>query len=282
MQELSLIEDTSNTFILELQEREPLRAGPKSWQTLNRVLGAFAPIMRLFNRYSLFFKVSYAWDPLNDQYRIKQSFRSQSNMLQGGMLSREQAINIYHLLRQVVALEVPGDVVELGCYEGITSILIQKTLNHLKSPKALHVYDSFAGLPNQTAEDKGGRFHGGMLGTTKANFLTNFTRLGVKPPHIHEGWFKDTLPQQLPDKICFAHLDGDFYASIMESLQAVYPRLSPGAIVIIDDYCAPELLNVHNILPGVKRACDDFLRDKPEKVQVLLAGDDAHGYFSKQ
>ena len=85
----------------------------------------------------------------------------------------------------------------------------------------------------------------------------------------------------MPKKISFAHLDGDFYSSILESLIYVYPNLSKGAIVIIDDYCDPKIHDVNNILPGVKKACDEFFEDKKEKVGVLLAGGETHGYFRK-
>jgi O-methyltransferase len=68
----------------------------------------------------------------------------------------------------------------------------------------------------------------------------------------------------------------------MESLECVYPRLSKDAIVIIDDYCDPQIHNVNNILPGVKRATDEFLMNKPEKLVVLIAGNDCHAYFRKE
>ena len=61
------------------------------------------------------------------------------------MINLEQAVNIYHLLSQTILLKIPGDVVELGCYKGITSIIMQKTINQFSSKKKLHVY-----LPYQT------------------------------------------------------------------------------------------------------------------------------------
>ena len=54
-------------------------------------------------------------------------------------------------------------------------------------------------------------------------------------------------------------MDGDFYTSVRESLEHVYPRLSKGAVVVVDDYCDPAVNPVYESLPGVKRACDDFL-----------------------
>ena len=72
------------------------------------------------------------------------------------------------------------------------------------------------------------------------------------------------------------------YSSIMESLQGVYPRLSKGAVVVIDDYCDPAIHNVNNLCPGVKQACDEFFADKPEKPAVLLAGCETHAYFRRE
>ena len=109
----------------------------------------------------------------------------------------------------------------------------------------------------------------------------NFDRYGLRQPVVHAGWFDDTLPDGLPERIAFAHLDGDLYASIRVSLEHVYPRLSHGAICLIDDYCDRQLLDEYDYLPGVKKACDEFLADKPEQVSVLYAGAFAHGFFRK-
>ena len=91
------------------------------------------------------------------------------------------------------------------------------------------------------------------------------------------------------------------YSSIIESLNYIYPKLSKGAIVIIDDYYCREghmkiekrmnknsyqqfrniITEVKDILPGVKKACDEFFEDKPEKIIVLMAGCERHAYFKK-
>ena len=199
------------------------------------------------------------------------------------MMNVERGINIYRLLSQVLTLKVPGDVVEAGCYEGLTSILMQKTLGQFKSKKGLHVYDSFEGLPEKHEKDgKSLLFRKGFLKTKKGILIENFKKFNVRLPEIHVGWFKDTLPTQLPKKICFAHLDGDFYSSIKESLENIYPRLSKNAIVVIDDYCDPKVSKVRNELPGVKKACDEFFKNKKENVHALIAGKSSHGYFRKE
>jgi O-methyltransferase len=65
----------------------------------------------------------------------------------------------------------------------------------------------------------------------------NFRRYALPQPIVHRGWFSETLPTGLPASISFAHLDGDLYDSILTSLRHVYPRLAPGAVCLVDDYC---------------------------------------------
>jgi len=104
------------------------------------------------------------------------------------------------------------------------------------------------------------------------------TRQGLAPPAVHGGWFQDTLPQELPRKICFAHIDCDYYTSVTEGLAAVYPRLADNAVVVIDDYDWEGL-------PGVKIAVNEFLRDKPEIIcplRVSAEFDAVHAFFRRR
>lgn len=265
-----------NSFILELQVPQMVISSKKQKNHLFLI----SKIIKFVNSHNSCFKFKFKSEDLNRSYGISKALKE--NMLQGNMISIEQGINIYHLLCQTIQNNVPGDIVELGCYEGITSILIQKTLDQLKSDKILHVYDSFEGLPDKSEKDDGAFFKKGSLSTTKLNLIGNFNKHRVKQPIIHEGWFKDTLPKELPEKICFAHLDGDFYSSIAVSLEHVYPKLSRNGIVIIDDYCDPQIVNIPNNFPGVKKATDEFLMNKPEKIVILIAGNECHAYFKKE
>ena len=123
--------------------------------------------------------------------------------------------------------------------------------------KRLWLYDSFAGLPPKSAEDEsaaGDQFKAGELPTTKRALVERFQRAGLPRPIVKKAFFDQLDPaRDLPDKIAFAFLDGDLYHSIRTSFNLVYPRLSPGAIVIVHDYNNPEL-------PGAAKAVDEFLR----------------------
>lgn len=218
------------------------------------------------------------------------------------MMSVEQEMNIYHLLSRVVLLKIPGEVVEFGCNEGHTSAIMQKTLDGLNSNKKIYVYDSFEGLPEISKKDKKGVLGKGDLNTSEKKLIATFKKFNLKVPVINKYWFKDIPKNKIPKKVCFAHLDGDLYESTKDSLEKIYSHLSKGAIVVIDDYCNPKkhkiiernlnenMCNVYgkrkyeirDIFPGVKKACDEFFKDKPEKPEILISGDGGHVYFVKK
>ncbi len=65
----------------------------------------------------------------------------------GPMMDVCRLMDIYHLVSQTLVFGVDGDVVELGAHEGQCAILLRETMDHHRSRKELHVYDSFRGLP---------------------------------------------------------------------------------------------------------------------------------------
>lgn len=182
-------------------------------------------------------------------------------ILPTGMMSKEQIRIILKNLKEVLDSKIEGDIVELGCHGGSTSLFIQRLLKHYNSEKEFHVYDSFLGLPDKQEEDETkitDEFFKGRFKSTEKNLILSFKDADLAPPIIHVGWFKDIPDQEYPEKIAFAFFDGDFYSSIIDSFNKVYPRLSKGARICIDDY-------KYNVLPGVEKACRDFLKGKPEE-----------------
>lgn len=136
---------------------------------------------------------------------------------------------------------------------------MRRLLDRVAPGKTLHVCDSFQGLPPKQPEDgQAADWAEGRLVASPSAVLENFAIAGLTPPVVHAGWFRQI--DDYPDRLCFAFLDGDFHDSIADSLEIVYPRLSPGAVVMIHDYFHPEL-------PGVKTAVDAFLADKPETLE---------------
>lgn len=172
---------------------------------------------------------------------------------------------ILKIARECLAL--PGDFVELGCYEGDTSLLLAEILRDAnvqdanlgrEDAKRLWIYDSFEGLPAKTDADfsvAGEAFQAGVLAVSKREVKLRFLRAGLPVPVITKGWFSDLTDNDLPPKIAFAFLDGDLYESIRDSLKLVENKMVDGGIIIVHDYNNPEL-------PGVTKAVDEWLKGR--------------------
>lgn len=150
-----------------------------------------------------------------------------------------------------------GDMVELGCYRGDTSLLLERLLEQEEARKKLWIYDSFEGLPAKSAEDwstAGEQFQEGALLVSKREVMERFKRAGLRVPVVRKGFFEDLdAGRDLPGQICFGFLDGDLYSSIKTSLRLCVPKVVKGGVLVVHDYNNAEL-------PGVTRAVEEFLR----------------------
>ncbi len=167
-------------------------------------------------------------------------------------------------LGQVLVMNVRGEVIELGCYKGLTSLEIARALKTAGSNKKLYAYDSFEGLPSKVPKDQspaGEQFKAGELPATKQEVVKLFKKAGLHVPVIKKAWFNELKDKDLPEAISFAFLDGDFYESIRDSLKLVWPKLSSGAIVVIDDY-------QNEALPGTQKAVDEWLKVHPTNIRI--------------
>ena len=192
------------------------------------------------------------------------------------MVSAAQVANFQHLLTQVIAQGVPGDVVELGCYTGSTTAVITSVARKLDPSRAVHAFDSFG-------------FELGKVRGIRAAFEKNLRDLDLPLPLIHEGDFFETLPSQLPERIAFLHIDcgvgGDHELHsrlVAHCLESAYPRMSSGAIGVLMDYFVPgRTVEGFDSNPGVKKAADAFFTGKKEKMFDLYGGQCSHGWFRK-
>jgi O-methyltransferase len=192
------------------------------------------------------------------------------------MNTLEQRINYYHLLDNVITSNIPGDVIELGTFTGQCALLFQKMIELHQSDKKLHVFDTFG---------VSFKFKGDIEEKLKSNFITAELTL----PVTHKGDFFKTLPAELPAVLSFIHIDCGFGGDplehkkvMMHCLESIYPKMAPGALCVLMDYNDPAENGIaHNVAPGVKLACDEFLAGKPESIMALYGNQYLHAYFKK-
>ena len=180
--------------------------------------------------------------------------------------------------RYLVRNEIPGDVVECGVWRGGSMQAVALALlEHGRTDRALHLFDTFEGMPPPTEKDR-------RRGTTAEEMLASHDRdhrvwaiadlddvreamreVGYpeEQVHFHQGLVEDTVPGLAPERIALLRLDTDWYESTRHELEHLYHRLSPGGVLIIDDYGDWE---------GARQATDEFLATVDEPVLLLPLG----------
>jgi O-methyltransferase len=152
---------------------------------------------------------------------------------------------------------IPGDFIETGVWRGGAVIFMKALLaNAGINNRIVWVADSFEGLPEpdeaKYPADKNDPHH-----TFKELVISleivkkNFEKYNLLDENVKflKGWFKDTLPIAPIQHLALLRLDGDMYESTMDGLMNLYPKVSKGGFIIIDDWGAVE---------GCKLAVQDY------------------------
>jgi hypothetical protein len=178
----------------------------------------------------------------------------------------------------VLRERVPGDLIETGVMRGGTVILIKAILKAYGiKDRVVWAADSFEGLPapdpGKYPADAGAAWHLRPLTEVGVEHVRrNFDRYGLFDEQVRflPGWFRDTLPTAPLGRLAVLRLDGDLYESTMDALVPLYPKLSPGGFLIVDDYN----------LPMCRQAVSDY-REKVGITDEIVAIDDAGVFWRK-
>jgi hypothetical protein len=164
------------------------------------------------------------------------------------MLPRARLDNIRFCISRILADNIQGDLIETGVWRGGGCIFMRGRLKALGHPeRTVWVADSFEGLPEPNRDRTKERdfYHSSIMqkayqkmAAGEAEVWQNFAAYGLLDENVQflRGWFKDTLPSAPIEQLSLIRLDGDFFESTMDALNALYHKLSPGGFVIIDDY----------------------------------------------
>jgi hypothetical protein len=163
------------------------------------------------------------------------------------MIGATRMDNVERCVRDALEGGVPGDLIETGVWRGGTTIFMRGMLRaYGDRERRVYVADSFAGLPppdpDRYPADDGIELHlwpGLAVGLDDVR--ANFDRFGLLDEQVEfvQGWFRDTLPGLRDHQWAVVRLDGDLYESTIDGLTNLYPGLSPGGWLIVDDYEIP-------------------------------------------
>jgi hypothetical protein len=192
------------------------------------------------------------------------------------MIGLARLNNLQFCVEDVLAHDVPGDLIETGVWRGGSCIFMRGILKAYRvKDRRVWVADSFAGLPRPNPEkypaDAGDtQYTSTPVAIPLEQVKANFERYGLADDQVRflKGWFKDTLPTAPIEKLAVLRLDGDMYESTMDGLSNLYPKLSVGGYVIVDDY---------NVIAGCKKAIHDYRNSK--RIEDPIRDIDGSGVF---
>ncbi len=192
------------------------------------------------------------------------------------MTGHEKLFGLIQATRYIVAHDIPGAIVECGVWRGGSMQAVALTLQECGvKDRDLHLFDTFEGMPPPTSKDRR------PSGTTAAELLETQDRdskvwavatlddvrqgmAEVDYPadriHYHQGLVEETIPAAAPGQIAILRLDTDWYESTKHELEHLYQMLSPGGVLIIDDYGHWE---------GSRLATEEFLASSGEPLLML-------------
>lgn len=195
------------------------------------------------------------------------------------MIGVRRMNNLRDECERVLRESIPGDFIETGVWRGGASIMMRAVLKaYGVTDRRVFAADSFAGLPPPSPgikADADSKFHTYPdLSVSLDQVKANFAKYGLLDEQVVflPGLFKDTLSAAPVDTIAVLRLDGDMYESTMDSLKALYHKVSRGGAVIIDDY---------ELVPACKSAVDEFRRDHVIAEPLQFVGDGIGAWWVK-
>lgn len=170
------------------------------------------------------------------------------------MIGRKRLNNIEACVHQIMADNVPGDFIETGVWRGGATIFMRACLAaYGDKQRKVWVADSFQGLPppDENYPADAGDVHHTIpeLAVSLERVKENFSKYGLLDNQVEfvVGWFSDSLAKAPIEALSLIRLDGDMYSSTIDAISHLYPKLSSGGYLIVDDYClAPCAQAIHD------------------------------------
>lgn len=172
-------------------------------------------------------------------------------------------------VKYVVRAGVPGAFAECGVWRGGSVMAMAMTMMRLGAKRDIHLYDTFEGMAPPRAEDvsvsgasAARKFKKLQTGASSSDWCRssvdevrrNVLETGYDSSnfHFHKGLVEETIPDEAPEQLSLLRLDTDFYESTKHELQYLYPRLSSGGVLLLDDY---------GYWRGARTAVDEYIRE---------------------
>jgi hypothetical protein len=193
------------------------------------------------------------------------------------MTSPERIRALCSATRYIEEAGIPGAVVECGVWRGGSMMAVARTLmSRGGTGRDLYLFDTFEGMTEPgpydvTLSGESARALLDRASHTEEDMVwcyapvervaqaMSLTKYPARRIHLIPGRVEDTLQRSAPDQIALLRLDTDWYESTRHEMEQLFPRLSRGGVLILDDY---------GHWQGARRAVDEYLEG--HRVKMLL------------
>ena len=163
--------------------------------------------------------------------------------------------------------DIEGDVAECGVRHGRSTLFMAHAAG---GKRQFHIFDSFEGLSDPVPDKDPGVESFKKDGETRKFHIRNLDRVlgrfnDYPEINVYQGWIPDRFPEVEDRRFALIHVDVDMYQPTLDTLDFFWDRLTPGGIVICDDYGAVAY-------PGAEKAMEEFFADKFESPVELPTG----------
>lgn len=181
--------------------------------------------------------------------------------------------NLYQGMVSIERDNINGVVIEAGCALGGSSIVIATAKSR---QRPMYIYDVFGMIPPPSNNDgkdvhkryktikngnskgiRGNKYYGyhkNLINEVETNLTNHNLLLTENNISLIKGLFQDTM--KINEAVAFAHIDGDWYESVMTCLQQIEPNIANGGLMIVDDYY---------FWSGARKAVDKYFKNKHDK-----------------
>lgn len=204
---------------------------------------------RLFRRNRYAYLATYTDDQVITRHNA--DFGQQEHFLRAyqfarGLANEERPAWSAYLVQWAArqAARAEGDFVECGTARGFTAASLLSSVDLGALQKRLFLFDSWSGVSADTLTAHERRLYHGRLEAFNGSFSGYYDEVKAAfAPYpwvtLVKGYVPESLSQVEIPSVCFLHLDMNAVHPEVEALRYFWPRLSPGAWVVLDDYGQP-------------------------------------------
>lgn len=211
---------------------------------------------------------------LRDKVRADPLYQHAMGLAAGRtIVSEDNRMNVYLILRFFLGKLAPGDIIEFGSYKGGNAIFMAAVAKEILPGTKVYALDTFEGMP-PTDRERDLHNAGDFSDVNLAELRDYVSKLGLDNLEFVQGRFEDTAPGVLAraNPIRLSHVDCDIYSAVAYSYEISRPRMVPGGYMVFDDATVSSCIGATEVVESILIQRDGLNSEQIYPHYVFRAG----------